>query len=301
MTRVLAMACCLCCALKAGGEEAVPAEQTASGERAGSGTSAAATAFSPFVLDALAKMPQGGGYAVNRAAAEALCRRGVVWSEKTQRLLVAPGKAQPSFCSSACYLALLIALQEWEKRENRSLPPDFWRYARAEVGQPDGARAWGRVNANGPGLAKWATDLGAGVNFTDPALALPGDFLKIFWTREIGKREFGHCVVFLGRETTRDGPAIRFWSSNKPKGYGSKTVPLSRISRMIFTRITHPERFADAAKLPDDTMLADMQKKSFSFDEVRRACGIDASKIETKPTAAPEPKTAEPDSPKDRD
>lgn len=230
--------------------------------------------FSSLVLKSLSAMPRGGGYSVRRNAAEALSRRAVVWKE-AGGLKIVPQMAQPSFCSEACYLVLLLALQDWEKRENRALPKAFWKAARVELGQPDGLRAWGRVNANGPGLAKWVHDLGAGVNFTDPAAARPGDFLKIFWTREIGQKEFGHLVVFLGMEKAPGGPAVRFWSSNKPGGYGEKTVPLAKTARLLFTRITRPERFGAFSTLPEkDLWLAAMQKKHFSFDEVCRACGV---------------------------
>lgn len=230
--------------------------------------------FSSLVVKSLSAMPRGGGYSVRRNAAEALSRRAVVWKE-ADGLKIAPQMAQPSFCSEACYLVLLLALREWEQREKQALPAAFWKAARVDLGQPDGLRAWGRVNANGPGIAKWVHDLGAGVNFTDPNAARPGDFLKIFWTREIGQKEFGHLVVFLGIEKGPDGPALRFWSSNKPGGYGEKTVPLAKTSRLLFTRITRPDRFGACSSLPEkDLWLAAMQKKHFSFDEVRRACGV---------------------------
>ena len=230
--------------------------------------------FSSLVRESLSAMPRGGGYSVRRNAAEALSRRAVVWKE-AGGLKIVPQMAQPSFCSEACYLVLLLALQEWEKQENRALPKAFWKAARVEFGQADGLRAWGRVNANGPGLAKWVHDLGAGVNFTDPAAARPGDFLKIFWTREIGQKEFGHLVVFLGIEKGPGGPAVRFWSSNKPGGYGEKTVPLAKTGRLLFTRIIRPERFGAFSSLPEkDLWLAAMQKRRFSFDEVCRACGV---------------------------
>lgn len=231
--------------------------------------------FSAHVLAALRKIPVGGGYSTKRKAAENLAHKAVVWNEATGSLSISPRLAQPSFCSEACYLALLLALQEWERTASNPLSPACRKYLRVDFGQPDGRRGWGRMNANGPGLAKWVRDLEAGVNFTDPAAARPGDFLKIFWTPEIGKKEFGHMVVFLGLEKTKDGPGLRFWSSNKPLGFGEKVVPLAKINRMIFTRIERPERFAASVSLPEtDAWLADMQRRSFSWKEVGNTCGL---------------------------
>jgi hypothetical protein len=55
-------------------------------------------------------------------------------------------------------------------------------------GQPDGAGIWGRWNANGPGTARLFYELGLGRNFDDFGEARPGDFMKIFWSPELGTR-----------------------------------------------------------------------------------------------------------------
>ena len=49
--------------------------------------------------------------------------------------------------------------------------------------QADGVGIWGRANANGPGFSKLVHDLQAGINFTEPEKAVPGDFLKLFWNK----------------------------------------------------------------------------------------------------------------------
>ncbi len=100
--------------------------------------------------------------------------------------------------------------------------------------------------------------------------AVPGDIMKIFWNRNetngsdsgaiIGcndvktdDQERGHSVVFLGYEPNGD---IRYWSSNGPGknnkelGYSVATCPRTRVQRVVFTRITQPERFANASKMP---------------------------------------------------
>ena len=118
-------------------------------------------------------------------------------------------------------------------------------------------------------------DIGTGINFHDVRLAQPGDFLKIFWTEDIGATERGHLVIYLGLERKNDTVYLRYWSANKPGGYGVKSAPLSRMHNLIFTRITAPQNFVRATKLStSDNWLADMQHKSFSFAEVRRKCGI---------------------------
>ena len=57
-------------------------------------------------------------------------------------------------------------------------------------------------------------ELHLGRNFSDYSEARPGDFMKIFWTEEIGQREHGHSVVYLGTYSTGGQDLVRFWSSN---------------------------------------------------------------------------------------
>lgn len=100
-------------------------------------------------------------------------------------------------------------------------------------------------------------------------LAKPGDMMKIFWNRNesrghdggaiIGddgvdghRQEAGHSVVFLGID--KDGE-VHYWSSNGPgehpetMGYGRAHCPTADIQRVVFTRITHPERFDNARNM----------------------------------------------------
>ena len=124
-------------------------------------------------------------------------------------------------------------------------------------------------------------DVGAGVNFTDIALARPGDFLKIFWTPEIGRKERGHLVVYLGTEKKNGNIYLRYWSANMPDGYGTKSVPLNSIKHLIFTRITAPQNFANVTQLPqEDPILAAMLTRDFSFAQVIKMCRIQSRKIQ---------------------
>lgn len=231
--------------------------------------------FNTYVLQSIREMPTGGGYAatpedVARAAEEA-----VVWSNQEQRLKLSPQKAAPTFCSAAVYMVLLRSLQRWESHAAQRLSPTAWELLDMKSNQPDGTGVWGRVNANGPGLAKLVHDLGAGINFRNIRQAQQGDFLKIFWSDDIGAAERGHLVVYLGLEKKNGAICLKYWSANKPGGYGIKSAPLSRMHNLIFTRIVAPQQFGRAAGLPPhDRWLEAMQQRTFTFSEVQQRCGI---------------------------
>ena len=212
--------------------------------------------FNGRVLAAVGSMPAGGGYDGSDATKNLLpqaCRR------EQGRLSVDPRIARPSFCSGATYLVLLKALEEG--------PADLLPVR----DHKDGHGVFGRWNANGPGAAKLVADLRAGVNFTSWERARPGDFLKIWWNDEIGGRERGHLVVYLGH----DGDAVRFWSSNQPGGYGVRSVPRADCRRVLFTRIQRPQAFAAAGRLPErDAWLEKMLRDDFTWDEVVGKCRV---------------------------
>lgn len=233
--------------------------------------------FSAYVLEALSAMPQGGGYAADRAAELRFSAQGVMWDAARQRLVISARGASPTFCSAACYLVLLQALAAWAAEHPRAaFSPRVWESLRVEAQHADGALNWGRMNANGPGCAKWVHDLGAGVNFTSPEAARPGDFLKFFRTPQIGGAgEKGHLVIFLGIDRQNGEEYIRFWSSNKPGGYSVRRAPLRTLHHLIFTRITHPENFSRAPHLTEtDTWLHSLLTKPCSYTEIVKKCGI---------------------------
>jgi hypothetical protein len=209
-----------------------------------------ATDFNARILAAIRSMPTGGGYDGSdptKNLLHAACRI------SDGEIRVNANRAKPSFCSGATYLVLIKALGNGPQ----TLLP--------EIDQKDGHGVFGRWNSNGPGAAKLVADLGAGKNFTSWDGAQPGDFLKIWWTEKIGGSERGHHVVYLGH----DEKNVRFWSSNQPGGYGTKSVPRSDCKRVLFTRITRPEKFAAAKNLPAaDPWLARMLHKDFTWAEV---------------------------------
>lgn len=256
--------------------------------RSGAATPRKNVDFCACVYRAVRNMPAGGGYAARDSTIRNLSENAVVWDDAQQKLRVDIQRATPSFCSSACYVALLYALQVWQVNTGLKLPPAAWA-AMDITRQRDGIGIWGRANANGPGFAKLVHDLRAGASFTDIRRAKPGDFLKFFWSEEIGCRERGHLVVFLGTEEKDGATHVRYWSSNTPDGYSIRSTPLSQMHHPIFTRITRPDQFANAARLPEaDPWLQDMQTRSFTFAEVCSACGIITAPAAAKsPAAAP--------------
>jgi len=212
-------------------------------------------------------MPRGGAYAANRLAMERFTSAVGVHNGS---LSVQASTTVPNFCSEATYLVFLKAIAAQQALDPAALDALLVR------GQPDGQGVWGRWNANGPGTARLFHELGLGRNFDDFEQARPGDFMKIFWSSEVGSRERGHSVVFLGRERSDGGvETIRFWSSNTPGGYGEKVVPRSRIAYAIFSRLEHPEALNRLPSLPStDVYLARLNALRSSVAEARSKVGI---------------------------
>lgn len=219
------------------------------------------------VLRAVRAMPKGGDYSV---ASEASRNFREAVSVGRGGLRIEPKRATPSYCSSATYLVLLKVIAEAQDAGRLRLPMAALTEL-APTPQADGEGVWGRWNANGPGAASLLNTLGAGKNFTSYAEARAGDFMKIFWRDAVGKHERGHLVVYLGREMQGGLPHVRFWSSNKPGGYGEKSVPQSEIARAIFSRLDAPQNFARVVDLPRiDGYLSKLLERESSFDEACR-------------------------------
>lgn len=224
-----------------------------------------------LILAQVKAMPEGGSYAATR---EATGRLSAAVDTDGARLRVTPHSATPSYCSGATYLVLMKTFEALERRGRLDLDPDT-KAALAVKSQPDGTGIWGRWNANGPGTARLFHELSLGRNFTDYAQARPGDFLKIFWSKEVGKAERGHLVIYLGLEQVNGVEHVRFWSSNIPGGYGEKSVPRSKVALALFSRLEHPERIAGAATLAkSDPYLASLLSKHSSFSEACKKSGL---------------------------
>jgi hypothetical protein len=217
-------------------------------------------------------MPAGGHYGTSRVATIALERAAHFESGK---FFILPAPDSPSFCSGATYLVFLKTIEHLRRDGRLRLDPETLESLVIREGQRDGEGVWGRWNANGPGTARLFYELRLGSNSTDYAAARAGDFMKIFWTSEVGCAEHGHSVVFLGTEMRNGEQYVRFWSSNLPAGYGEKSVPRASISQVIFSRLDSPENLVRVKSAPEmDPYLASLLTKRSSFAEAREKCGF---------------------------
>jgi len=221
------------------------------------------------ILEQVKQMPQGGRYSVSRFAKIRL--QSAAHFESGKFFIVPAG---PSFCSGATYLVFIRTIEALRARGELNL-----EYATLEKliirDQRDGEGIWGRWNANGPGTARLFNELRLGRNFDNFDQAKPGDFMKIFWSRQVGKNEHGHSTIFLGMENRPDGQYVRFWSSNVPSGYGEKSVPRNKIAYAIFSRLETPANLAriNTASVVD-TYLASLLRTRSSISEAGSKCGL---------------------------
>jgi hypothetical protein len=225
--------------------------------------------YNNVVLEQVRQMPKGGSYSVSHFAKIRLQSSAHFESGK---FFIIP--AGPSFCSGATYLVFIRTLEALRQRGQLNL--DYSTLERLIIrDQHDGEGIWGRWNANGPGTARLFHELGLGRNFDSIDQAKPGDFMKIFWSRSVGRNEHGHSTIFLGTENRPDGQYIRYWSSNVPSGYGEKSVPRSKIAYALFSRLETPgnlERITSAPLV--DSYLASLLRSRSSISEAGAKCGL---------------------------
>jgi hypothetical protein len=222
-----------------------------------------------LVLEQIKQMPQGGRYSVSHFAKIRL--QSSAHFESGKFFIVPSG---PSFCSGATYLVFIRTIEAL--RDQQKLDLDYPTLEKLIIrDQRDGEGIWGRWNANGPGTARLFHELQLGQNFDNFDQAKPGDFMKIFWSRQVGKNEHGHSTIFLGVENRSDGQYVRFWSSNIPNGYGEKSVPRSKIAYAIFSRLQAPANLARINNAPlVDTYLASLLRTRSSISEAGTKCGL---------------------------
>jgi len=225
--------------------------------------------YNNVILEQVKQMPQGGRYSVSRFAKIRLQSSAHFESGK---FFIVP--AGPSFCSGATYLVFIRTLEALRARGELNL--EFATLEKLIIrDQRDGEGIWGRWNANGPGTARLFNELRLGRNFDNFDQAKPGDFMKIFWSRQVGKNEHGHSTIFLGMENRPDGQYVRYWSSNVPSGYGEKSVPRSKIAYAIFSRLETPANLARINNAPVvDTYLASLLRTRSSISEAGSKCGL---------------------------
>jgi hypothetical protein len=227
--------------------------------------------YNSLILEQIKEMPQGGRYSVSHFAKIRLQSSAHFESGK---FFILPSQASPSFCSGATYLVFIRTIEALRARGQLQL--DYSTLERLIIrDQRDGEGIWGRWNANGPGTARLFHELQLGQNFDNLDQAKPGDFMKIFWSRQVGKNEHGHSTIFLGTENHPDGQYVRYWSSNIPSGYGEKSIPRSKIAYAIFSRFQSPANLARINNAPFvDTYLASLLRTRSSIAEATAKCGL---------------------------
>jgi len=223
-----------------------------------------------LVLNAIQEFPEGGGYATTGPA---FARLSDAVKINSGRLMIDASNAKPSFCSSATYLVFVSVLDRLNRLGEITVTNEAMEKLLVQS-QSDGVGIWGRWNANGPGTARLFHELNIGKNFSSFDEAKAGDFLKIFWNENIGSKERGHSVIYLGRSTAADGTeAVRFWSSNQGAGYGVKTVSRTKIKRALFSRLTISGDARFEALPKRDDYLAAMLKRESTPEEMARMVG----------------------------
>lgn len=227
--------------------------------------------LNPLIVEQIKKMPTGGKYSASRTAT---IRLQAAAHFESGKFFVLPDAASPSYCSGATYLVFMKTIEALRERGDLAL-----NYETLDAlmirGQRDGEGIWGRWNANGPGTARLFHELGIGVNFDDFAEAVPGDFMKIFWSPEVGREEHGHSVIYLGTEKKAGLDYVRYWSSNIPSGYGERSVPRSKIVRAVFSRLYAPANLARIEEAPRvDRYLGSLLRVRSNYAEVKAQCGM---------------------------
>jgi hypothetical protein len=227
--------------------------------------------YNSLVLEQIKQMPHGGRYSVSHFAKIRLQSSAHFESGK---FFILPSAASPSFCSGATYLVFIRTLEALRARGAVYL--DYATLEQLMIrNQRDGEGIWGRWNANGPGTARLFRELGLGQNFDDFGQAKPGDFMKIFWSRQVGRSEHGHSTIFLGVENHLGVQYVRYWSSNIPSGYGERSVPRNKIAYAIFSRLQNPSNLARINSAPSvDTYLASLIRTRSSISEACSKCGL---------------------------
>ena len=223
------------------------------------------------VLEQVTHMPKGGKYSVSHFAKIQLQAAAHFESGK---FFILPSAHSASFCSGATYLVFIKTIEALRARGELQL--DFSTLEHLIIrDQHDGEGIWGRWNANGPGTARLFHELGIGRNFLSFEEAQPGDFIKIFWTKEVGRNEHGHSAIYLGTNMRGGVEYVRYWSSNVGAGYSEKEVPRAKIAAAIFSRLQAPVNLGRISGVPEvDAYLASLLRKRSSLAEATSKCGI---------------------------
>ena len=78
-------------------------------------------------------------------------------------------------------------------------------------------------------------------------------------------KDEGESACVWSAHTARDG---------QPAGYGLRRIPKTAMKRVLFTRITRPAAFTNAAALQDEPWLTGLMTRDTTWAECVRRCGI---------------------------
>jgi hypothetical protein len=227
--------------------------------------------YNSYVLDVVKTMPNGGRYS---QADEATINLGKsIYVDQTS-MKQNPLVASPIYCSGASYEAFIAVISRLQQEGTLHLSDEAMQGLLVNM-QPDGTDYWGRWNANGPGTARAFFELNLGQNSLDWKDAKPGDFMKMWFSDQIGKFEHGHSVVYLGSFEKGGVPYFRYWSSDPPLGRGIHEVPRTHASRVLFSRLQRPENLNNIPLMPKtDPYTASLLTTPTTLDEMKKMVGL---------------------------
>jgi len=158
-----------------------------------------------------------------------------------------------------------------------------------------GEGIWGRWNANGPGTARLFRELQLGQNFDNFNQAKPGDFMKIFWSRQVGKKrawafhDFSSAWRIVWTASMSVTGRATFHLATAEKERSAKQDRLRR----FFSRLQTPANLARINNAPFvDTYLASLVRTRSSIAEGRREVrGFDGHKRIASQGGSASPKT----------
>jgi|GEM_PF-4051137 len=243
------------------------------------------------IMAAISTMPSGGSYSVGPEARRAL-EDSIRISLRERRLIVTPTNEKPTFDTAATYLVFLKSILEYVNQAAKTGPSSYFSLRKFLVsGQRAGMHIWGRWKALGPGVACLIKEADLGINFTDPYAAKPGDFMKIFRSETVGKKETSQLAIYIGKDVRNGVAYIKYWSGNSPEGFSFKEEPMHGM-RAIFSRITKLENIGNLQLLPkindylsrinmeegrrhpkQGTTLSPINREDLTMEEALRQCG----------------------------
>lgn len=236
-------------------------------------THARAIDMNQLVLEAVNEMPSEGGYELTGVPPQRMADAFVL--QPSGLLDLDPFQAIPSYCTTATYMVFYKVLQKYWEATSAKPSTDLLTKIRPNL-ESDGERIWGRWNSNGPGTAKFFYETKLGTNFDEIKMALPGDFIKIFWNDFVGKSERGHTGIFLGIKKINGEEMLHFWASSKStNGFAERMVLLAEAKRILISRFNKPENYQNIENLPElDSFLASMLVRESNWKELRAVSGF---------------------------